>query len=77
MSRNITKDVYMDNDYEYRNYSDQNYVDFFMDDDDEIVSVNYEGEDSIDRYLDDYYKKHEAEFALYLERIKNFENEGK
>lgn len=42
MSRNITKDAYLDNDYEYRNYSDQNYVDFYMDDDDEIVSVNYE-----------------------------------
>lgn len=42
MSRNITKDVFMDNDYEYRNYSDSNYVDFFMDDDDEIISVNYE-----------------------------------
>lgn len=42
MCRNITKDVFMDNDYEYRNYSDQNFVDFYMDDDDEIVSVNYE-----------------------------------
>lgn len=42
MSRNITKDVYIDNDYEYRNYSDQNYVDFYMNDDDEIDSVNYE-----------------------------------
>lgn len=42
MSRNITKDVFVDNDYEYRNYSDQNFVDFYMDDDDEIVSVNYE-----------------------------------
>lgn len=42
MSRNITKDVYMDNDYEYRNYSDYQYDDFYMDDDDEIVSVNYE-----------------------------------
>lgn len=42
MSRNITKDVFMDNDYEYRNYNDSNYVDFYMDDDDEIVSVNYE-----------------------------------
>ena len=50
MSRNITKDVFFDNDYEYRNYSDQNYVDFYMDDDDEIVSVNYEDD------FGDYYK---------------------
>lgn len=42
MSRNITNDVFFDNDYEYRNYSGDNYVDFYMDDDDEIVSVNYE-----------------------------------
>lgn len=42
MSRNITKDVMFDNDYEYRNYSTSPYVDFYMDDDDEIVSVNYE-----------------------------------
>lgn len=78
MSRNITKDVMFDRDYEYRNYSDYQYDDFYVDDDDEIVSVNYEEDDnSVDRYLDDYYKKHEAEFDVYLERIRRFEEEGK
>lgn len=61
MSRNITKDVFVDNDYEYRNYSDQNYVDFYMDDDDEIVSVNYEDD------FGDYYKN--------IERFENEKSE--
>lgn len=61
MSRNITKDVFFDNDYEYRNYSDQNYVDFYMDDDDEIVSVNYEDD------FGDYYKN--------IERFENEKSE--
>lgn len=56
MSRNITKDVFVDNDYEYRNYSDQNFVDFYMDDDDEIVSVNYEDDFGIYEELENNFE---------------------